>query len=277
MPLLSIPEATYYCAGYRKRRGMPHSSFRQLCRTFRVGDSLREGTARFDKFRVAGLREVERQLFSSVSTYRRSFDLLMASASPWSHVTMYYSSFFAASALLGMFGNWNIGRHAIIDVLLSSPGSQNFTIRRYSSTYTGAHEFFWDVFYSNVAALAADVDPALRFAISPISGSVTWQSDTRNEINYDSHIASLAMASFQSSFVPGRVPATLPGTLNTQFKVMDGLVQIAVSFAKKLNIRTDALDPLSPIGRRSTKVRRLIFAPAVPSLPGSVRKAAVIG
>lgn len=277
MPLLSVPEATYYCGRYRKRRSRPHSSFRQFGRSLRVGDSFAEGTPRFDEFRVDALREVERLLFSAVSNYRRSHDLLIASASPWSHVTMYYSSFFAASALLGMFGNWNIGRHAIIDVLVSSPGTQRLVVRRYTSSYSGPHEFFWDVFYANIAALAPDINPGLRFAISPVSGSVTWQSDTRNDINYDSHMASRSMGSFQGSFIRGRIPSTLPGTLNTQFRVMEGVLQIAISFAKKLKIRTDGLDHLLPAGRRSTKIRQLIFAPSVPALPASLKKSAVIG
>jgi hypothetical protein len=71
---------------------------------------LTEGTAHFTAHRVSTLNAIERWLLFGVGDYRRALDMLIPSAAPWAHVTLYYSSFFAANAILGMFGVWVLGR-----------------------------------------------------------------------------------------------------------------------------------------------------------------------
>jgi hypothetical protein len=277
MPLFSVAEAQHFCRGFRRNRRVPQTSFRQFCQTLGIGAAFVEGTPQFNALRIGALREVDRLLFLAASNYRRSFDLLMPGSSAWAHVTMYYSTFFSGAALLGMFGNWKLGKKTLLDVTASTPGAQRFQVVRFSTSFVGSHDTFWDLFYANVAPLVPLVDPALRFAIAPIGGNVAWQSAARNDVNYDSHVASRAMGAFQGSYSRVKFPSKLPGALNSQFRVMETLLHLTIGFARQLGVRTDALDHLAPPGRRSTKVRQLVFDARVPALPRAVRRAKVIG
>src|SRR6266581_4007811 len=67
---------------------------------------LHERTTPFDIHRVSLLNAVERWILFGVADYRRALDMFIPSNAPWAHVTLYYSSFFAANAILGMFGGW---------------------------------------------------------------------------------------------------------------------------------------------------------------------------
>lgn len=277
MAVFSMAEAKHYVSQYRSMRGQSQGSFRAFGGGLQRGVVYTEGTRSFDELRCYALREVDRLLFLAASNYRRSFDLMMPSASAWAHVTMYYGAFFAAKALLGMFGNWKVGKNRIIDVRLSAPGSQELAVAAFATTYHGSHESFWDFFYASVSPLAPLIDPSMRFAITPVAGSVKWQSDNRNDVNYDVHIAVRGMSQFQASFDGRSIPGSLPGTLSTQYRVTEGLLQLAVGFARQLGVRTDALNGLSPKGRRSTKIRKLIFAADPPSVSRSIKRSRVIG
>lgn len=228
--------------------------------------SLKEGTLEFNSYRDCVLREVERCLFLAISNYRRALDLMIPGASSWAHVTLYYSSYFAARALIGMFGGW-IGNRMIIEVAASQPGNQELIInRKVQSTYSGSHERFWDFFYGAAASLVPWVDPKIRVAITPVSSTVTWQSENRNEVNYDSFSAFQLASSFQVNFDAARFPASLPGRLSTQFSVSEGLLLITSRFVREFGLTTDALDPLAPAGPRRAKLERLVFRDRVPSL-----------
>ena len=81
------------------------TSFKDLIETSRsAGTSLTEGQPDFEPFRIQALREADRRLFLAISNYRRSRDLLIGSSASWSWVTMYDSSFHAATAILGCLG-----------------------------------------------------------------------------------------------------------------------------------------------------------------------------
>src|ERR1700679_1014750 len=67
---------------------------------------LREGTSAFEIHRVSLLNNVERWILFGVGQYRRAFDMFIPSNAAWAQVTLYYSSFYAANAILGMFGVW---------------------------------------------------------------------------------------------------------------------------------------------------------------------------
>lgn len=258
MAILGIPEAKHFCRGWKASTGQAQASFRNFSGSLGAGRAFSEGTIPFDEFRDCSLREVERLLFLSMCLYRRSLDLLIPSAASWSHVTMYYATFYSASGLLGMFGNWQLPRDTIIDVVRSSPGNQQLVVARWRSTYGGTHKAFWDLFYTSVGPLLPWVDPAKRFALLPVSGSATWLSDTRNEANYDSHQACALVSAFQRGFRKSRPAASLPGVLNTQHKVLEGMLSIAVGFAKEFGIATDALNAVAPMGTRKQKAAALL-------------------
>ncbi len=122
---------------------------------------LTEGTTRFEVHQANILNSVERWLAFSLAHYRRAFDMLVPISAPWAQVTLYYSSFYAANAVLGMFGGW-IGHSKtgirVVDVERGVAGSQELRIHRKfrsPSGATGAHRVFWDVFYDATASISA--------------------------------------------------------------------------------------------------------------------------
>ena len=267
MTIFGVPEARYYCRGFKKIGGASCGSLGDYISTYmRSVPSLKEGSSGFDEYRDCSLREAERCLFLAVSNYRRALDLMMPGSSNWSHVTLYYSSYFSARALLGMFGGW-IGNKLIIEASSSSPGNQELRInKKPQTTYAGSHERFWDHFYAAMAQLLPWMDPKLRFAISPVAGRVTWQSENRNDLNYDSFMAFQLASNFQLQFKPVKFPVTLPGRLSTQYAVTEGLLLITTRFVKQFSLVTDGLDILTPAGPRKIKLERLVFRDRPPQL-----------
>lgn len=119
MNIFGVPEAKYYCSHFQQNAGKPAGSLSEYVgEVFKSVGSLREGTREYDGFRDCALREAERCLFLAISNYRRALDLMLPAASSWAQVTLYYSSYFAARALLGIFGGW-IGNKMIIEVATS--------------------------------------------------------------------------------------------------------------------------------------------------------------
>ena len=202
---------------------------------------------------------------------------MMPSASGWAHVTMYYGAFYAASALLGMFGAWKLPKRNVIDVVLAQPGAQEFQIRAEPTTYNGSHRMFWDFFYSNVTSLVAWVDTALVPAISPVMGSRVWLTDTRNTVNYDSHASCDLIATFGGGFRRSSFPTSLPGVINTQFSVLEGILKIAADFAKEFGLTTDALNAMSASGDRRSRIRELVLDANPVSLGLKAKRRAMLG
>src|SRR5436853_6669677 len=144
MKLFDIPDAHYYCGGFNNTAGACSGSLAKYVEgNLRGGTSLREGTPTFNEYRDCALREVERNLLLSMSNYRRALDLMIPGASSWSFVTLYYSSFYAARAVLGMFGGL-VGRKVIVEVSAGKPGQQELVIKskKKETTYTASHEQF---------------------------------------------------------------------------------------------------------------------------------------
>jgi hypothetical protein len=275
MSIFAPPEAAYFCSSFRSPAPTAPSSFRAWAANLSVGTAFQEGTPSFATFRDLSLREVERLLFLSASHYRRAFDLMIPSACGWAHVTMYYGTFFAARCLLGMFGYWVINRNRALHVDHAMPGNQRFAVRAELSSYRGPHEQFWDFFYNNTPALVPWVEPKLASVLSPIGGNRTWFIANRNDINYDSYSACSLATSFSTAFRVGKFPSSLPGAINTQYLALEALLTISVGFAKKLRLRTDALNALSAERTRRKQVRKLILDVTAPSLGRRVRRRVV--
>lgn len=278
MNIFGAPEASHYCGQFTNSVGpTAGSSLTYLTTNLKGVTTLKEGTKSFDEYRDCSLREVDRCLFLAISHYRRSLDLMIASGASWTYVTTYYGCFYTASALLRMFGGWVAGYDTTVDVSTSSPGSQELTIKRkVPSTYKGPHQRFWDFFYSATNSLIPWVDPGLRFAITPIASSPTWQIDNRNKVNYDTFEACQLMTSFQATFLKTKFRTTLPGILNTQFAVFEALLMITCDFVRQFGLRTDALDPIRPLGTRKLKIRELIFNERSPQLSRLIRRSRII-
>src|SRR5450432_155097 len=81
-----------------------------------AGRRLHQGTPEFEAYRFNVLREAEEYYYQAVSAYRRVHQNLMTpSGAFWAHVTLYYSSWYAAHAILNIFGAW-FGLHRFVEV-----------------------------------------------------------------------------------------------------------------------------------------------------------------
>lgn len=273
MNLFGIPEAQYYCAAFASAPGPAAGSLRDYVATqLRGVNSLAEGSPGFNAYRDCALRDAERSLFLAVSHYRRSTDLMLASASPWAHVTLYYCSYFAANSLLGLFGGW-INNRTVIDVATNARGNQQLRITRSVKTVNnGPHRIFWELFYNAVMPLFPWVPSGLLLAIQPVAGNVTWQIDNRNALNYDTYAAYQLSGQFQVGFRRSRFRTTLPGALSTQFRVAEAMLLTACEFGRQFGLETDALAGLIPAGSRRKKIRALIFREEIPALARNLRR-----
>src|ERR1044072_909242 len=161
MRLFDLPQAKHFCAPAQPAAG-PGQSLATFHAALSKGVTvMTEGTMYFQVHRENLLRSVERWLVFGVGHYRRSLDMLVPVSVPWAQVTLYYSSFYAANAVLGMFGGW-IGNTQtgvrLVDVEHGTIGSQALRIHKKlvgPSGATGSHRVFWDIFYDSAAAISA--------------------------------------------------------------------------------------------------------------------------
>src|SRR5204862_8256395 len=115
-----------------------HSTLRQT--------RLVEGTAFFNVHRVSLLNAVERWILFGVADYRRALDMFIPSNAPWAHVTLYYSSFFAANAIVAMFGVW-LNYEMLVDVDQGIATRQILKVTKKPKSPNKeqvSHRVFWD-------------------------------------------------------------------------------------------------------------------------------------
>ncbi len=94
-----------------------------------------EDSPEFAELRDCMIREAERYVFLSATTYAASLRALRASAVSWSVVGLYYSTFFAAKALLEMHGGWVDGPSRWLEASKSQPGSLELTFYKTDHPY----------------------------------------------------------------------------------------------------------------------------------------------
>ena len=284
MRTFSVRGASYYCGSFQPKSGIAQRSpedFRQV-RLQRSG-SIREGTDLFDEYRTCALRDVERSLFLAASHYRRALDLMVPSSSAWAHVTLYYGAFFAARALLGMFGCGVLNKH-VIHVSRSSPGNQELRVQRigpgaggYFVAANGSHKQFWEIFYRTAPQVHRLVDVKFAAALAPISSSSTWLIEQRNNVNYKTADSLNIVEAFEKSFTQDGFPDSLPGTLQTQYRVSEGILGAGCSLAKQFGLATDALDFLDSSASFAQVVGDYIYGSALPDLVGKTMRAEIFG
>lgn len=272
MTILDIIGARHFSAHFGRGSAAAHQSVRDFASSALRGvTTIAEGTSLFDDYRDCLLRDAERNLFLSASLYRRALDLMTVGACAWSHVTLYYSAFFASCGFMEMFGGWAAPPNVLVEVVTSAPGSQIAAVRRKQqiktlTTYVGSHRMFWDLYYKACTPLIPWVPSHLQTAITPVSSDPMWLIDRRNEINYNSFMALDLAVGFQRSFRGSRFPHSLPGSISTQFQITRAAVELSFSIAKDLRLRTDALIGLGSRGRRRGLIRDLVYATRAPSL-----------
>jgi hypothetical protein len=202
---------------------------------------------------------------------------MLASSASWTYVTLYYGSFYAAQALLGMFGGWIDSPYMLIHVTNPAPGNQELRVQRDPQYIPASHKGFWMEFYDAFNTLQIHINPQLRFAVQPISGQDSWLIDHRNDFNYDTYMALHLGDQFDRSFSESGFPSCLPGEMNTQFLVTKALTTLAFSFARAFNLSTGALDMIgsTAVARRS-KIRNMVLGARRPQLSSKINPAIVL-
>lgn len=270
MRIFDENEARYYCSNYSASGGRSQESTNAYCLGISRAPLLREGTPEFSSFRDCALRGVERNLFLAASQYKFAHNLMLAGSAWWAHVTLYYGAYYSARALIGMFGAWMNIPLVIVDVGSGNIGAQELTVHRLPrgkrsaafgfTNYHGTHQAFWDIFYNGIQQLSPWIkEPEFHIAITPVSNDPAWQIAKRNEINYDSHLAIKLAEEFMGNFQSAQFPNSLPGVMNTQFKITENLVMLAFRYAKDFGIATDALDMLMSPATRNQIIDTFIF------------------
>jgi hypothetical protein len=264
MHLFDIVEAAHFCrplAQHQPGVGQSLVTFhRNLTRT-----QLVEGTQNFEIHRVSLLNAVERWILFGVADYRRALDMFVPSNAPWAHVTLYYSSFFAANSILGMFGVW-LNHEILVDVDQGIATRQILKVTKKPKSPNkeqGSHRVFWDFFYEAHSILSPWMPTDLQARTAPVSGSRTWQIKARNEVNYDMYGAFDGAEYFSNSFNPRNL-RSLPGPLGQQLDVTEAMLKLALYFAKDLKVNSFAYEGLGT-GSRS-KVFRELVTKAAPGL-----------
>jgi hypothetical protein len=231
---------------------------------------ISEGQTRFQVHQINLLSSVDQWLLFAMAHYRRAMDMLVPASAPWAHVTSYYASFFAANAILGMFGGWIGQTHdgmRVVDVEHAIPGAQELRIHRKLPSPNGAvgsHRAFWDFFYDAVASIAAWAPPPLAIALNPVNGDFAWQIALRNDVNYDMFSAWDAAKLFYGTFNSSRL-TSLSGPLQLQFEASERLIKLALQFATNVGLATRALEGCGQIGTVA-QVRRRLSAQRPPQL-----------
>lgn len=284
MRLFSTAGARHYCSSFQPRSGIAEQSPDEF-RDTRLQNrrTVAEGTRLFDEYRTCALRDTERSLFLASSHYRRSLDLMVASSSHWAQVTLYYGAFYAARALLGMFGCAVLHKH-VVHVNRSRPGSQELSVDRIGSgqgqyyvTERGSHRQFWEIFYLTVKPVARLVDVKFATALLPVSSSNTWLIEQRNDVNYKTKISLDIAESFGRTFTEDNFPNSLPGALHTQFKVSEGILAASCAFAKRFGLNTDALSFLGSTKPFADLVVDHIYDPDLPNVVDNAKRKEVFG
>jgi hypothetical protein len=257
MRLFDIAEARHFCRpllAHVPGTGQSLVAFHKNLRTPR----LTEGTQYFEVHRVSLLNAVERWILFGVADYRRALDMFVPSNAPWAHVTLYYSSFFAANAILGMFGAW-VHFQRLVDVDNGAVANQILRITRgvkSPSGFDGSHQKFWDFFYEGCNAISPWVPAELQGATQPVNNNRVWQITARNEVNYDMFTAFDGAIRLIATFNPKKL-RSLSGPLAQQLEVTEGMLKLALYFANSFAVTSFAYEGLG-IGGRSKVLRSLV-------------------
>jgi hypothetical protein len=262
--IFNLTEAQHFFAG---RRGFTAATSVRayIAGLSKTPTAFEEASPEFPFLRSYFARDANRYLLLGASNLWRGADMLAVAAAPWAHVSMYYASFFFASATLLMLGAHTDGSSFVIDVAASAPKSQALEVHRRANKVQvvpggGPHRAFWKLFYKATPSLHPLLTPALQAVLQPVSGDEEWMIARRNEINYEADKAFEVMqdffASFQlKSFDPKNIKGSLTGPLATQFGLAVGMADLAFFVAKSVGLDSEGLQGL---GKRSPTRKQLL-------------------
>ena len=241
MRLFDPPQAKHFCSISLAPTPGAEQPLNAFHRSLKGVTRIREGSTEFDVHRLNLLHSAERWLLFSTSHYQRALGMLVPVAAPWAQVTLYYSSFFAANAILAMFGGWVgyvAGKPHVVDVEEGTVGIQVLQIFRNLKSpnqMNGSHAAFWDFFYDAAATLIAWAPAGLDGPLNPVNNDSSWQIRQRNEVNYDMYYAWMGANFLHASFKPAKLKS-LKGDLRLQLDTAASMNRLAQHFATELGL-----------------------------------------
>ena len=102
--------------------------------------------------------------------------------------------------------------------------------------------------------------------LSPVASDVAWLINQRNRINYKAEESFSFADLFTATFSRANFPSSLPGELNTQYSICEGLLEVAHMFANRFGLDTDALNNVGDPGPLGSKVIGSIYRAQAPQL-----------
>jgi len=289
MRVFDLKGAKHFGSGAGALGAYVPTSFREYVSTaLRAGETLSEGSDSYQEYRGHALREVDRLLFMAISNYRRSLDLLTTSSAYWSWVTAYYSSYYSATAIMGLLGVTIVPHRVLVDVAANAPGNQRLRIERcpkdgptLEDGSRSPHKLFWDFYYDGVSYIRADLPDRLMGAVEPIDDNRAWQINTRNTQNYDTFEALKTCEEFGRRFHASSFPMCLWGDFETQMRTSTTMIDLGLWLATEVGLKTDAISTIGRSGSWRQKAEELIrraespFGPSRPLFKVKVQALAV--
>lgn len=141
--------------------------------------------------------------------------------------------------------------------------------------HSGSHKAYWDLFYQATRSLRALVGSAKAAALTPVGNDSLWLINNRNSVNYDTLSGLQLTGAFQAVFSPSNFPGSLPGQLGTQYRISEGLIEVAFDLAGRVGLSTDALGGISNLARRGETVADLVYHKKPPGLVRLTKKSAM--
>jgi hypothetical protein len=267
MQLLDLGNAKHFADGFNPNSVSENESARTLTSGSAIRGTFLEGTPTFEKIRATLLREADRRLAMAASSYRRAHDMMHVSSAPWGHTTLYYASFYAATAAMAALGAW-VHPKRMIHVAKRNAGVQELEVLGAKatggmSTFNGSHESTWDLFYQGFQPLKQTIPNEFQAAITPVHQLSNWQPRARNKATYQAEEWSEHWSLFEDNFDPAKFPGCLAGDLSTQYQVTRCTVGLAFHISRLTRLSTDGLDGHSRnLTRKQTLHRALTARPA---------------
>lgn len=251
MNLLSFSAAKHFCESFAASPGLSTHGVDHFLSPFaKKARVVTEGAPEYIELRDALLRDTDRRLLLSLGSYRRSILNTNSGSAYWSCVGLYYTSFFCAQAILGMFGGWISGfGKPWIESAGNTPGSLALQISfsKHPTTLSGGggHKIFWDAYYNSIQQLVPFIDPKYSNALQPINSQITWAIDTRNKINYQPIEAMSLRDLFHAQYDPANIPGCFPSDLGTFCTVAEAFLGLSRDLATSFGLATDSFSTIA--------------------------------
>ncbi len=286
MRIHSITGAEYFCRGFEGKSAA--SDVLSVVSSWLDGGrrDATEGSRAFDDYRDALTRETDQALLLSIALFRRALDGVTPASCFWLNVTLYYSSWLAARAILGLHGCWWHGffprgsgsrsvKHLHVEVSATTPGSLEVVVQRsHAAALRGSHQTFWNVYYRAVAPLVSWVDPAMVLAVRAVNSDPTWAIDQRNTLNYSPVEAFQLIEPFSQQFEASRFPESLPGSISTQFLVTRAMLLFAADRVAQYDFGSDVFT--ADFGSRVQAIEKLVYDAPLPDLVHAAERMSLV-